>query len=409
LLKDLERCCKGGDNVTVVISPGRVHSTAMVMVETVSNLAGVAALQHDYERLHRVTRNTLPFTLHEWHLTWCHHFLNCSPRIHDEPLFYVLRNSTGACVAIIPFIVSRRRLGPLTVVSVNLLVADPAITEIRAPMIEPGFEHLTARAVQEQLTKVGGWDWIQWTGISDTFAEALALGGNLQWQPSLPVYVLDLAPTWEEFRRRLKRNIRESLRHCYNSLRRDGHSFEFQVIENPSELRQGLDRFLELHIMRADLQTTTMHPNRFASQVSRDFLYAVCDRLGKRGAVRLFQLKVGSQIVAMRLAFVLGDSLYLYYSGFNPEWSRYGVMTTTVAEAIKYAIAHGLKTVNLSPTKDIAKTRWSPRQVDYKSGYEQGVRLRSGLARRAYMKARSDEGLQSWLLQHLIPARHNWN
>jgi CelD/BcsL family acetyltransferase involved in cellulose biosynthesis len=395
--------------VSVIVSPGCESSNATVTVETVSNLTGVAALQHDYERLHRVTGNTLPFALHEWQLTWCHHFLNCNPRIHDEPLFYVLRDSTGACVAIVPFIVSRRRLGPLTVVSVNLLGADPAITEIRAPMIEPGFEHLTARAVHDQLAKVGDWDWIQWTGISDTFAEALAVRGNLQWQPSLPVYVLDLAPTWEEFRRRLKRNIRESLRHCYNSLKRDGHSFELQVIENPPELRQGLDRFLELHIMRANLQTTPMHSNRFASPVSRDFLYAVCDRLGKRGAVRLFQLKVGTQIVAMRLAFVLGDSLYLYYSGFDPEWSRYSVMTTTVAEAIKYAIAHGLKTVNLSPTMDTAKTRWSPRQVDYKSAYELGARLRSGLARRAYMRARSGQGLQAWLLQHLIPARHHWN
>jgi hypothetical protein len=84
-------------------------------------------------------------------------------------------------------------------------------------------------------------------------------------------------------------------------------------------------------------------------------------------------------------------------------------MTTTVAEAIKYAIAQGLKTVNLSPTIDISKTRWSPRQVDYQSAYEQSGRLRSRLARHAYMKARSGEGLQSWVLQHLIPARHHWH
>lgn len=392
-----------------IIAESGLLSKAMVTIETVTTVDGIAALQPCYEHLHRITGNTLPFALHEWHLAWCRHFLNCSPRIHDEPLFYVLYDSAGACVAVVPLIVSRRLVGPLKIVSVNLLGADPAITEVRAPLIDPDYEYLTARAVRDQLAKIRGWDWIHWCGISDAFAGALAAGGSLQWQPPLSDYVLDLAPTWEEFRRHLKRNIRESLRHCYNSLERDHHSFELQVIEDPRKLRRGLDRFLELHVLRAGLKTAAAHPNRFASQVSRDFLYDVCERLGKRGAVRLFQLEVDSQIVAMRIGFLVGDSLYLYYSGFDPKWSRYSVMTTTVAEAIKYAIAHGLKTVNLSPTKDISKLRWSPRQVDYKSAYEQGGRLYSRLARRTYLSACSGKGLPSWLLKHFHLARRDWH
>jgi CelD/BcsL family acetyltransferase involved in cellulose biosynthesis len=394
--------------LTEIIPAAGLLPKATVTIDTVTTLAGIAALRPCYERLQRVTGNTLPFALHEWHLAWCRHFLNCNPRIHDEPLFYVLSDPAGACVAILPFIVSRRRVGPLKIVSVDLLGADPAVTEIRAPMIEPGYERLVAHAVQDLLAKLGDWDWIHWTGISDAFAEALAVGGNLRWQPALSDFVLDMAPNWEEFRLRLKRNIRESLRHCYNSLKRDNHGFELQVIEDLPELHRGLDRFLELHVMRAGLKSGVAHPNRFASQVSRDFLYEVCERLCERGAVRLFQLKVGSQIVAMRIGFVVGDGLYLYYSGFDPKWSRYSVMTTTVAEAIKYAIAHGLKTVHLSPTKDISKTRWSPREVDYKSGYQQGPRLRSRLAGHTYIRATSGEGLQSWFLQHLISARRTW-
>jgi len=392
-----------------IIAGDRLSKTT-VTVETVTTVDGIAALRPCYERLQRVTGNTLPFALHEWHLAWCHHFLNHTARIHDEPLFYVLHDSAGACVAIVPLIITRRLVGPLKILSINLLGADPNITEIRAPLIDPDYVYLTARAVRDHLAKVGDWDWIYWSGISDEFGKALAADGSLLWQPALPDYVLDMAPTWEEFRGRLKRNIRESLRHCYNSLKRDHHSFELQVIETLPELRRGLDRFIELHFLRARLQNAPKHPNRFDSQVSRDFLYEVCERLAERGAVRVFQLKVGSQTVATRIGFVAGDSLYLYYSGFDPAWSRYGVMTTTVAEVIKYAIAQGLKTVNLSPVKEISKTRWSPRQVDYQSAYQQGRRLRSRLARRAYMQAKSGGGLQSWVLQHLIPARHhNWN
>ena len=396
-------------SLTEISAPGEFSPRATVMLETVTTVDGVAALGPCYEHLHRVTGNSSPFALHEWHLAWCRHFLNCNPRIHDEPLFYVLRNSAGTCVAVVPLIISRRRVGPLKIASVNLLGADPAITELRAPMVDPDYEYLTASAVQHHLATVGDWDWVHWTGISKAFGEALAAGGNLHWQPPLSDFVLDMAPTWEEFRRRLKRNIRESLRHCYNSLKRDNHRFELQVIEDPAEVSRGLDRFLELHLMRANLKTTVRHPNRFASQVCRNFLYEVCDRLARRGVVRLFQLEVGSQIVAMRIGFVVGGGLYLYYSGFDPAWSRYSVMTTTMAEAIKYAIAQGITTVNLSPAKDISKTRWSPRQVDFQSAYEQNGRLRSRLARRAYMTARSGGALQSWVLQHLIPARHDWH
>jgi CelD/BcsL family acetyltransferase involved in cellulose biosynthesis len=394
--------------LTEIIAPGDPPN-ATVTIAAVTTVDGIATLGPCYERLHRLTGNTLPFTLHEWHLAWCRHFLNCNPRIRDEPLFYVLHDSAERCVAIVPLVISRRRLGPIRIVSINLLGADPAITELRMPLVQPGYEYLVARAVQDRLANVGRWDWIHWTGISDAFAEALAVRGSLQWQPALSDYVLDMAPTWDEFRLRLKRNIRESLRHCYNSLKRDNLAYSLCVIEKPADMRRGLDQFLELHTMRADLKNTAIHPNRFASRVSRDFLYEVCERLGERGAVRLFALKVGAEVVAMRIGFVVGGSLYLYYSGFNPEWSRYSVMTTTVAEAIKYAIAHGIKTVNLSPTNDMSKARWGPRQIDYKSAYEQSGRLRSRLARGAYMKARSGDGLQSWVLQHLIPARRHWH
>ena len=115
------------------------HQTAyrlfrQVTVETVTTLAGVA---NAAAGIRAATREhaaaALPFALHEWHLTWCRYFLGCDPHIQDEPLFYILRDSSGACVAILPLIVSRRRLGPLKIVSISLLGADPAITEIRTP------------------------------------------------------------------------------------------------------------------------------------------------------------------------------------------------------------------------------------------------------------------------------------
>src|SRR6202012_1181796 len=116
-------------------------------------------------------------------------------------------------------------------------------TEIRTPLVAPGYEDLAVHAVRAELERVADWDWVHWDGLGPELGRALASAHTLLWQKPQSDFVLDLPSSWEEFRARLKRNIRESLRHCYNSLKRDGHRFEFQVIEDPAGVRQGLDRY----------------------------------------------------------------------------------------------------------------------------------------------------------------------
>ena len=66
------------------------------------------------------------------------------------------------------------------------------------------------------------------------------------------------------------------------------------------------------------------------------------------------------------MGLVLGRELYLYYSGYDPAWHRFSVMTTLVAEAIKWAIAQRLTLVNLSVGTDVSKTRWRPRAIPHR-------------------------------------------
>ncbi len=384
------------------------HSVELT-TEIIVDVAGIRALKPDYEHLYRVSGNTLPFALQDWHLSWCAHFLNRKPQIQEQLLFHVLRNRAGECVAIVPLILARRRFGPLKLATVGFIGSDPALTEIRSLLVKPGYERRTVRAVHESLAKVPDWDWIQWSGISGAMAEAVAREATPQWQEVCEDCVLDLPSSWEEFRGGLKRNVRESLRHCYNSLRRDGHSFEFVVARERTEVLQALDRFFELHELRANMARGPKHRNCFAGRSLQDFLRDVCQSLAGRDAVRVFQLRIGTEIVASRIGFVVGDSLYLYYSGFDPAWARYSVMTTTVAEAFKYAIANGLTSANLSLTREQSKLRWRPRLVEYHSALVQREFLSSRIACRAYRVAMSGNGAPARLLKSIFSAHRDWN
>ena len=376
--------------------------------EIITTVDGIRSLKPDYERLARVSGNTLPFALHDWHLTWCDHFLNTRRRVEAQPLFFVLRNRSGDCVTIAPLIQRRWRAWSLSLTTVDVIGTDPALTEIRGPLVEPGYERPSVRALHEGLAALPDWDWVHWHGIGGALLAAMDEEIAPQWYRVNDDYVLDLPSTWEQFRSGLRRNIRESLRHCYNSLQRDGHNYEFVVARLPREIRPALERFVKLHAMRAVTGRGPKHPDHFAGRRQREFLYDVCGRLAERDAVRVFQLRIRGEVVAARVAFVVGDGLYLYYSGFDPAWAHYSVMTTTVAESLRYAITQGLKTANLSLTAEQSKLRWGPRRVELRSGLVHRELLRSRLACALYRIAMSRSGVRGRLLHRLLRAGRPW-
>jgi len=380
-----------------------------VTVEIVSDLEGIRALTPDYVHLYQVTGNALPYATQEWHLAWCEHLLSRAPHISQRPLFCVLRNDDGTCVAIMPLIFTHRRLGPLKVGTLALVGADASLTEMRNPLIEPGYERATVRALYERLATIPGWDWIQWNGVGGALAEALSLETSPQWYETLDDYELDLPAAWPQLLATLGRNMRRSLRRSHDSLRRDGHAFEFVVARDCVEVRWALLRFLELHTLRAKMPFGPVHEDRFVSRLPRAFLFDVCERLAARDAVRVFQLRIADTVVASRIGFAIGDSLYLYHSGFDPAWARYAVMTTLMAEVVRYAIASGLSSVNLSLVGELSKLRWRPRRIDFYSALVHRDSVRSRLACGAFRLVVSGSSPRQRLLRRLLRARSDWN
>lgn len=394
-----------------VTAPSAVSGAAAIAlrVEVVDSVARLAALSADYDRLNCLADIKLPFSLHDWHLAWCNHLMMASGNVRDEPRICVVRDLAGQCVAIVPMILTRRTMWGVSVSSLSILGGDPAITEIREPLVQPGYEAAVAVAMQRTLTAMKGWDWVEWSGGGNTFSGTLAGNAELQWQEPLHDFILDLPRSWEQLRSGLKRNIRESLRHCYNSLKRDGLDFQFKVVSEPAEVAAAVDRFLVLHGKRANLSGTIAHRNCFATARSQAFLHEVCSRLAQRRTLRIFQLIIRGEVVASRIGFVIRDSLYFYYSGFDSAWARYSVMTTTVAEAVKYAISQGLRTVNLSPGRDTSKLRWGPREVIIARSRQVAGRWRSRVALAVYSRARTAQGMPAWLTPLVMSAKRSWD
>jgi CelD/BcsL family acetyltransferase involved in cellulose biosynthesis len=239
------------------------------------------------------------------------------------------------------------------------------MTEIRGALCVPAEERACYAAIHDDLMRSPGeLDWVRWSGIAELYGAREALSGSgARFGPGVACYVIDLPSTWEELRSSRPPNLRESLRKCYRSLQRDGLAPSFEVVTEGARVEDAVLDFLRLHAARASLEDTVRHNNVFEHAASRAFLSDVCGRFAERGALRIFRLRLGDALAATRLGFVLGGCLYLYYSGFDPSFAKYGVATTVVAEAMKHAIGERLGSVNLSTGKDRSKLRWRPEEV----------------------------------------------
>ncbi len=378
-----------------------------LQVTTLTTHHDLAELEGAWRTLLARTSNDLPFQLPEWDHSWWECFRQDAALIRDSLRIKVVRDGSGDLLGILPMMLTERPgFGPVRARTLALLGADRNVTEMRSPIVDPARQGEVARALATNLLLDRSWDWVAWQGLdrSSEFAGELDGARALQWGASETASIMPLAPTWEAFRAGLKRNIKESLRHCANSLKRDGLTARLVVAEERADVDRALDTFFVLHGKRAHDESGPEHPDRFAAETPRRFLRQVCERLSGHGGARVLTLFVNDEPVASRVAFVMPRCLYLYYSGYEPAWRKYSVATTLVAEAIKYAIGLGLPRLHLSMGQDVSKSRWGPETSELHNAVWTSPRSSSRAAFWLYSRSRRSFAADS-TLGHMLAQR----
>ena len=359
----------------------------MLKIEVITREADLRPIVGEWERLDETLSPRTPFTSPLWCLNWLKHFRRSSLRASDHLRVYLVRDEGGALLCVAPMLVTHRPgFGPIKARELQFFGADPYVTELRGPCCRREDLGRVMDALAAHVDAEGCCDWVQWRGLPPGH-DFRHIGLDFMPDPQLESidHFLQMRPTWDEFRATLPRNIKESLRKCYNSLARDGVEFTVRVVSREDEAEAALLRFFDLHRSRAEKSGTIEHPNAFESAHSQAFLVDYAREMARRDCLRVFQLIVEDQIVATRVGFLHGTELYLYFSGYDPEMGRYSIMTTTVAEAFKWAIGNGISVVNLSSGTDVSKTRWRPENVQAGGGYMQsasGSRIAFNIVRR---------------------------
>ena len=360
-------------------------------VDRITTEAGLAALAPEWERLAAGLIPWTPFATPTWNLTHWRHFRRRSVALRDQLHAYAIRaTGDGRLVAVAPMLLTLRPgIGPAALRALVFFGADPNVTEIRGLVCQPEDEAAATAALIERLQQErGAWDWLHWGTLRRDGAAHQDVMARMTpvTDRTIPVFYIELPDSFDALRARLSRNTKEALRKCYNSLKKAGHDFSFHIVTEPADVDPALDIFFRLHAERAEADYGVAHPNAFAWPQAQAFLRDYAKQSAARGELRIFQIKIAGEVAATRLGFCTGEDLYLYYSGHLPAYGRHSVMTTAVAEALKWAISAGVRRVHLSIGRDRSKLRWEPQEIALSEAYHAAPTWRGRLMLKLFLR-----------------------
>lgn len=336
-------------------------------IKVLSTASEFDAISVEWRALEALVPFLLPFQTYDWNRSWWQIFSVQTVFRRDE-LSIIVFYDKDQLVAVAPYAISYLGRKAFSVYRyVRPFGADPNLTEIRTPLILPGYEkdvfqHLAA-PYRPQLSGFTEQQMI----VSDENGEQLFTQRCAMRQidkRKISNYVLDLGKDWDSFRSGLKRNIKESIRHCYNSLARDKLQPVLKVVTGHQALPEHLPTFYHLHSSRASAQLTVEHPDYFSNPLHKALIASLL-KTPFADKMQLFCLEIDGKIVAIRMGFLMGEELYLYYSGYDLAYARYSVMTTLLVEIIRWSLDKNIQRLNLSVGEDVSKTRWGPRVISY--------------------------------------------
>ena len=146
---------------------------------------------------------------------------------------------------------------------------------------------------------------------------------------------IDLPATWDDYLAGLGKKDRHELRRKMRRLFESGAEVSFEVLSEQSEIVPAMDTFIKLHI------NSRMDKTEFMTDSMALFFRRMASAMSAEGLVRLFMLNINSRPAASVLCFDAGSQLYMYNSGYEPEFSSLAVGLVSKALCLRWAIGDG--------------------------------------------------------------------
>ena len=296
-------------------------------MSTQSTASGVELIDLDpkLEQLLSQQPERLPFLHPAWLRAWLAEFGG-----NFEAVF--LTCNQGEVIGIAPLMRTDNEL---------TFIGDSSICDFMDVLVDPAhadeaYADLWHQLCAEDWSEVTLWGLMESSPTRDR-VKAFAAANNIAVDEVEEAVAprLSLPATWDEYTASLNKKDRHELRRKIRRLFDSGAAVDFEVLTTQAEIVGAMDEFLELHTKSRADKTEFMTPEM------EIFFRRMASALAAEGLIRLFMLRVNSKPAAAVLCFDAGTHLYLYNSGYDPEFSGLSVGLVSKALCLKWAIEEG--------------------------------------------------------------------
>jgi CelD/BcsL family acetyltransferase involved in cellulose biosynthesis len=344
-------------DIPLVDEPRRPATPSDLDVEVLTTLDACWRVADDWRALSEVAAPRNPFATPTWMLTWARHFAE------PDCVRVVLVRDRGVLVGVAPLHLRSVRVGGISLGRRLELLAgssDAALFERPQLIAAPGCQRRVLRLIIEALLDLR-WDFASLSlQAGQGWIEPHWARGDVYVVPNnaRASVILSLPESAADLERSMKRNLRESLRRARNRLRRAAPQWGVEVVD-PADTEAALDDLLSLHRRRAQMPGKVVHPDLFADPRHEAFARDVLLRAAAEGALELSFLRVEGDRVGGIATLLAPQAVYFAFSGLEPKWWDFSIVTLLQFEAFKRAIGNGRRHADLSVGVDVAKLRWS--------------------------------------------------
>ena len=271
-------------------------------VRVVESFAGLSADERlAWKALYEKQPDPSPFQSLRWNEVWWEVFGRSSGLTSKSPVILVVTHH-DEIIAFFPlFRQTISLLGIPLLRHVKPMGSDPNLTELKTGIVAEGRERDAYATLVEFFKHADRrWEILTIPAVPSGAEDPLCIPHPTQ--PVIEGFIIPLAADWDAFRSGLKRNVKEAVRKCYNSLKRDGIEPAFTCLSDSASIQDMLPEFYRLHAERGKQQDGVYHPDYFQLDKARTLISLLANDPAESG-IRLFILRDGNRLIAARLAF----------------------------------------------------------------------------------------------------------
>lgn len=269
----------------------------------------------------------IPFATPAWQRVWLKHFQG------QRELRVITARDGERLIGIAPMLIDGARAE---------FVGNYSICDYMDAVVTPGFESAFYPRLLDALASAGAAE-LDLRGLLPTSptlegiaAAAPAAGYTATREDEALAPAVELPATWDDYLATLSKKDRHELRRKMRRLESAGGEVEMRVVTEPTEACDRLDTLF--HLMRI----SNHHKEEFLARPGMEaFFRDMTHVMASEGMLRFYFLTFDSIPVASVLNFDLGGRLFMYNSGYDPQYahSAVGLMSKTLL--IRDAIEHG--------------------------------------------------------------------